>query len=375
MTVLSASISRAGTGGSVARSGERRYVVTYNVETDDPQDGVIAITEYFRTNPALPFLGSTYDYFGEVDTNSFCERIVPRKKDYSQTEWEVALEYQERDQRQDESGDPTGDPLEFMRQFSFFFNPRQVPVSTAGWGGICRKDRATGNRIEIFPLNGFYGGMTQGAIVQPVNAAGDPFDPMLLTDQSDLTFTCLVNLPGFDADLAQQMIDTVNDADVQLDLTSTFYNVHLKVYKWCMKIVNYGANFRAENWTDAAGLSQTTYYWEHQFDFAIREGITFSDAPPLGWRDWLPNAGYNRSARVGDPDGKGGVIGAAAPAGRSITARILDADDIPVSEPISLTPNGQPMTAADYEYSVEFSHLRVKDFTTIPGVGFTPWTP
>ena len=372
MPVVAADPSHRGSTGMLDREGDRSYSVLYNVEVDDYTDGPVTILEYFRTTGGLPWLNDSYVFYGDADLSAYCSKITPQKQQGSTTEWTVRVDYNQLSPRTNENGTPVADPLDVGRQFSFGFATRQQPVEIGIWNGtnyILNNDQ-----VAVIPLGGFYEGKTAGTYeVVPTNSAGDVFDPPLLEDLSDLMFMCSMNLASFDADVARTYKDGVNDKDLQLDLSGTIYQTTFHVYKYQMKCINIGATFTASSFTDGAGASVNRFFWDTQYEFHIRDGLDFGNEPPKGWLEWVVDRGYNRSARTGDPDGKGGTIGAIQP-GQPLVERVRGLDKMPVSEPTMLDGSGQPLAGTDTARYQEFQNFKLVAMESLP-VGFTTWTP
>lgn len=75
--------------GELDERGQRRYVVSHVVVTDDAKDGVQVVGDA----PGVPTLYAPYQYGNDVDLGSTLKAIRPRRMDGTQTAWQVDLEY------------------------------------------------------------------------------------------------------------------------------------------------------------------------------------------------------------------------------------------------------------------------------------------
>lgn len=89
VTAIYPNLATAPNVGELDERSQRRYSVTWFVETDDILDGPQIVGDA----PGLPRLFSVYKFGNDVDVGSTCKRIRPRRLAGEQKKWEVEFEY------------------------------------------------------------------------------------------------------------------------------------------------------------------------------------------------------------------------------------------------------------------------------------------
>jgi hypothetical protein len=284
MAVLSHSLHWNGATGSW-ESGKRQYAAVYLVRTNSALDGPQTIISYFYSQfPTLPVLGSTYAYGNDADPFAFCSRIDPQyHSDRSRTLWAVACSFETRDQDQqekgrDKEGNPTDNPLEFHAEIEISKAQFMRPVWSA-WNLTPLPGR---------PIN------TRGAVT---NSAGVVLDPPLEKPQTDMVYRIRKNMDHFPDSLAREYQDTINDD--KFTLHSQFHEFTTTFLKYEALLANMGGSFNARV-INVGGNDQLIKYWRNDYEIHARQG---------GWIEEVPDRGRVSKAAIGDPDGRGGIVG------------------------------------------------------------------
>ena len=336
MSVTSVSKAWRGSGGS-KEVGKRSYTVYYRVETDDATDGVKTVLNHFRDTAGLPHLGDVYTYEGPgvvSDNGVNLYKIDPVRDLQSATSWNVAVHYKSPDKKEgddppggvgvDEDGEPTEDPTKFHGELDVSFIDFTRPVDRAVYrGGFSNYAIETGlaNPRYIQPAEQLYGGLdTEGPVV---NSAMVPFNPPLERNATRIQLRYTKNLAEYPRAIAGIFHRAVN----QEACTFHFKRQGLKwtVHPYTAQCVSINGSFQESN---------DEQYWRVTWQILIDE--------EFGFREKVVDRGLHARAMVGDPDGRGGTITSVA-ADQVTWRRITDKSGNPVSEPVLLNGNGQPL--------------------------------
>lgn len=221
------------TGGQADYKGSRNYTAVFQVETDDPNDGIITVGNAVDPGGlAIPTPGiSVYQFnAAETDTSAVCTSIAPERVDDTFTLWLVTANYTN-------ASEPNQDnPLD---------RPLLINISSQKYEQAVIKDR-DGKGI--------------------VNTAGDPFDPPLMMDGTRIFLSLTKNFADYNFDLAGAYCDSLN--------ASLYYGFAAEK----LKMDGYHASRQFE---------QDTLFWTVTADFAFRRE---------GWQLQPLNAGLRRKA-------------------------------------------------------------------------------
>lgn len=160
--------------GSIRRNFERTYRRTWEVHTDDPEDGALAVMRAVGVDVSIAYSTGTESDAWAGATQISCDCTAE-----DGMTWKVTTDYGPWDPRDAEN--PLDAPYEIDWSFAQFESIADVDV------------------------NGF----------AVVNSAGDPFDPPVVRDDSRpvLTVTRNERLDAFDAAVAYSYRDTINADD------------------------------------------------------------------------------------------------------------------------------------------------------------------
>ena len=217
--------------GQADYKGNANYTAIFNVETDDPTDGIVTVGE--ASDPGgltIPTPGiSVYKFNAkETDLTAVCTSVTPELVDGSLTFWTVTCEYQRNTETNQDN------PL---------LRPLLVNISSQKYEQAVIKDR-NGSGI--------------------VNTAGDPFDPPLTMDATRLFLTLTKNFSAYNFDLASTLLDNVNSVP--------FYGMSVGTLKF-------------EGFHATRQFEQDTEFWTCTGEFAFRRE---------GWQLHPLNAGLRR---------------------------------------------------------------------------------
>ena len=349
MSVTNVALAWAGSTGSSTKQG-REYTATYRVETDTHLDQTKTIVDFFRDNArfndlALPYLDSSYSFANDVDPVALCDSIAPKRAENSQQHWSVEFHYKTPDEEEEETGETengeaSNNPLDWRMTCDVSFVDYTRPVTKAIYrGGFAHNFLDVGEEYAVVnssfavldpPLErsamqqlyrfGYYRNTYPGWVDQAFRAVnrnpfriqirdpntvderGQPDGEGAILDSTFLDFTC--------------QISSVNGAIVRKNGLTL----------WRMS---------------------TEMLVDNEFGFRVDvldQGVT-----AIGGDNY--------------PDGMGGnFVEANWAAGTPAQRRIMDPNGMPITEPILLNGNGQPLKLGDPPVYVTWSIYPETDF-------------
>ncbi|HVW39263.1 MAG TPA: hypothetical protein VHB99_18230 [Pirellulales bacterium] len=226
-----------GRSGSADSKGVTGYSVTFQVGTNNVNDGVQVVGT--AVDPvsgfSIPIPGLTiYQYGNETDVSAVCETVTPHQLDESPFVWEVAATFSNVAEPGQEN------PLD---------RPAEINV--------------TSQKYEIPVIRDLAG---KGI----VNTAGNPFDPPVTKDATRYVLTISKNFADYDFDLATDYADSINDLPFMGREAGT------------LKISGFSAIRRYE---------QQQIYWTVTWEFEYRrEGWQITPLNAGLYKKALPNA-------------------------------------------------------------------------------------
>jgi len=339
MTFQSHELHWTGATGSDS-GGNVEYTAVYRLITDDPLDQAQAAIAYVKAN--IADMGDGYDYGNDADTSAILDRITPTREMGASLPWTATLHYAtpsgddgggEGGGGIDPDGNPTDNPLDFRDEVSIDSVQYTVPMEKAEY------------------LTGFYGHIhakwPPGKIGPVVNSALMPFDPPPEADESRQVVTIKRNRLEFDADDSYENL--VNNSALVFE----YRGLRKTFEKYTAKIRRVGVSMRRVN----------------QIDF-LEVNITI-DHDRRGWRFEFLDHGMHANACVHQPNGRGGVIGYDDVIdGQPPVRALVDIDEQPITEPVLLDGNGQPLDVCaeedpvyiKYRYHDEVDYKALKIF-------------
>jgi hypothetical protein len=318
MSITSVRIAAAGASGEATGQGplsvRTKYGVTYNVETSGVSVGPLDVLTHFRRTPTLPWIGSFFAFEGEFDTTVLCKKVVPQFIEKSEGRWRVQCEFEpvddDKDSKPDDNDKLQEDPLLWHDEIDISYTQISIPVEDAIFRGGYK-----GRALALRPVG------SKGPVV---NSAMVPYDPPLEKEISIRVIRFTRNVPAWDATSYNSLQDSVNADHV---------HVNKRRYKFADLWIKGQA--RIKNVNGAFQLANGRRYYKRTIEVWVN---------PLGWLSLVLDRGLERRALEGDPDGKGSTISASdLQPGMPPVGRIADADGYPVSAPIMLDGDGQPL--------------------------------
>ena len=340
MSVTGTSKAWQGSGGTKSLQA-RSYTVYYRAVTDDANDGIRAITEHFEDTDDLPSLGDHYTYEGTgtnlEDSGVALWKISPSRDLQSATSWNVALHYKTPDEpgqggsagggggessvSEDEDGNPTDEPTEFHGELDIQFVDFTRPVDEATYReGFVSDIVENSDGSTQTPSEQLYGGPnTVGPVV---NSAMVVFNPPLERNATRISIRYAKNVQDFPIATAKTFHRAVNAKAVTFNFR--FQKLKIAVEPFTCQCVSINGSFNEANGKK---------FWRVTWDLIID--------PQHGFREKVVDRGLHARAMYGDPDGRGGFITDDAAALK--WRRITDTNGNPISEPVLLNGNGQPL--------------------------------
>lgn len=313
-----ANLKWQGQTGDFNDSGDRQYTAVYEVRVDDPLDGqnIVILAS------GIPRLGRPYSFGNDRDNTAFLRSLAPKRIDATRLLWQVVATWTTADINnnsnggggEDSNGNPTDDPLQYRNEYNISKAKFSVPVERAiihtALTGANRRDRGSSGPV--------------------VNSAGVVFVPGIEKDETRTVIRITKNLKLYPTGLDDKFQDAVNLNE---------YVIHLPagariVAPLRSKCENIGGSFQIEK---NKGIIHR--FWKVEFEVHIKK---------TSWRDDVCDRGLHASAGAGDPDGLAGG-GILSPSdlipGVPQVRRLVDANGIPIDEPILLDLKGQPLKA------------------------------
>jgi hypothetical protein len=327
-----------GSTGAHARDTGATYTAVWRLTTDNGLEQAQTIINWFRAN--VVELGDPYSYAADTGaTEALAERIRARRYLKGRFVWEVQVDYAPPSEESgvDEDGNPEPNPLNWRPKI--FVNTvqyqRLVEESTflGGFNGLA---------ATLLPND---------TKTMPCNSAMIPYEPALERDDSRTTVRIVRNFLAWDGDEAEDVCDTVNASEFSFNyqgFTMTCEERTAKIREW-------GAGLRSVN-----GIE----FWESEMVL---------DRDKRGWAVEVADRGFHARAIAGDPDGRGGSISAAdLIPGVPKVRRLVDNDETPISTPVLLDGNGQPLDVSyppvkavygKWLHYEEYEHQEIKQLT------------
>ncbi len=340
MSVTSCELAWSGATGSISgeakqRKLSREYDAIYRVITNNARDQAQQIMAYFAQNG--PWIGFPYVYANDYDGDALLHSISPVRDAKSAFVWQVTCHYKtlhdDDDKREDEDGNETDDPLKWRDEIDISFTQLMVPVEKAKY------------------LAGFVGQAAQlrrvGSEGPEVNSAFVPFDPPREKEISIRVVRIVKRKKQWDSGSATAWIGRINERDYTLSKPK--YNLRKETWpKHHAKLVSYGGSFHIEN---------DVKHWRIEIEIHVN---------PLGWNPEILDRGVCARATFGDPDGRGGTLssGDLIP-GRPEVRRLVDADEVPIDEPVLLDGDGQPLALGQPPVYLTYQELDEMDFAQL----------
>lgn len=304
-----------GSTGTYRGLTDAEFTAIYQVFCNSGQDQSNTVISYVLAN--IAGMGDTYDYANDSSSYAFLKAIAPsfKKGSCDPWIWEVRMEYGPNDigSGEDQDGNPTDDPLDFRPVLT----PRTVQYTKA---------------LEKAAYHDGFNGVMAGLIsagdeVCPHNSAGVPFVPGLEAERAHMVVECQFNLSSFNGDTARTWINVVNTT--AFDFTPA----------WGVLMTVAARESRVRDIHGVLKRMNGVEFFEQVWALEIN---------PDTWLMEVVDRGFAARAMAGDPDGRGGTIsGTDIIDGVPQLRRLVDFDQQPLTEPVLLNGDGQPLAPGD----------------------------
>lgn len=320
-----------GDSGSVSQApgGEPKsqFVEAWIAETDAPANQSLVLA-YFLSAPDTPRPGSVHAPEPGLPGVAVVTQITARRQPSAAEHWLIEVTYTPIEpgdgagggggktppkEKPGDDGKLTSDPLRWATEIAESFYAISEAVTLGKYLGGMRGH-----------ADGLRGRGTWGGIV---NSAGVPFDP----PPEEETY---IRVLRFATNVAQMFNFSGVIGAVNKDRLNVQKN---RPWKFSLK-----AGVRAAR---IAGIEHASQFENGVFFFRRTVEIQIH---PRDWDLWILDRGTSARAIEGDPDGRGGVVDyTLVPFREGVPEqrRLVDADDVPITEPILLDGDGQPLRA------------------------------
>lgn len=317
------SVNEIWLGRDAKRDSEnkRTYMRNYRVVTDDPSQSAQSVREAV----GIPTTGTSYAVGTDFDTGALVVDINARQGTEGRLVWYVEVTYSTKEpgdgDGQDGNGNPTDDPVAYYSKLRSGF---------AQFTGKIYKQQADDPILgAAHPIIG---------INKPIwNSAKQPFrPPWIEVDDSHLVVTITRNQAGYDASVAENFQDALNDGAWGI----SYLGFQLLCSPRTAKMQNIGCG-------------------DVQFINGIRfrEVVYEIHVKRDGWAVEALDHGMMAKVEAGGNTG--------TPADYEEMHRVIvDANGIPISEPV-LLKDGKPLRADEVEQFLKFHVLKLRNFNIL----------
>lgn len=304
--------------GTTVTNAKTSYSANWNVICSDPTDGPALIRKYFRNDSSLPFNGRSYRFADDFDTTAFCKSLVVSRESRGAGFYRVQAKFEpldagndgQNEQQQDENGNLTDDPISWAEEIQVSYTQITVPVEKAIYiGGFKGKIAAK---------------VKEGAEVCPMNSAGVPFDPPLEKEENIKVIRFSRNVRAYNGDLHDEFQDAINSENITVRKNAYRFVNTWRKHTALIKNIDAVHQF-------ANGLS----FWKEAIEVWVKRST---------WIREVVDRGLARRQWEGDLNDAGKTISASDnPEGFPFVSRLKDAAGYPITEPILLDGDGQPL--------------------------------
>jgi hypothetical protein len=318
------SVVAAGAGGNGTASGDqdgyisRSYRTTHKVTTTDIY-AASYIFEHFMFNVECPWPGRTYNYAGGFDVTSVCRTVdVKYVENSGGTQWIVdstfAPEQGQAEEKPDAQGNNTTNPLFWRDEIDVSYSQFTIPVEAAEFRAF----------VPNFINNQFFPFGYKGAVV---NSAIKPYDPTLEEEAQLKIIRITKHGPVYQGGNFDAYQGAINGDTV---------TINKPLYRFFQVIPPFRGLIKGLSATFA--ISNNIPHWRQTMELHISPLL-------FGWFRPLIDRGLDARRAQGDPNGRGGTVSASEVSafGAVHHEPIKDRDGVPVTEPVLLDGNGQPL--------------------------------
>lgn len=330
MSVTLVKLHSAGASGSASGSADvgadkLSYRSQYRVYVDDPLDSPITIFKHFQKTASLPWPGRPFRFGNGFDAQTFCKSIDPQYVEGSGGQYTVSCSFESSAKKDDEQGQnpegqPASDPTSWHDDIEVSFTQISIPVEQAYFRGFV-------------PNNIQNNDMKPGKFGPVTNSANVPFDPPLEEVLDIKVIRISKYFRNYDGAAASRYQGAVNNDNVTI--VKSRYKFRESFRRYQGRINSLSASFQILN------------------RFPVYRQTIEVHIHPSGWRRFVVDRGIARRACPGDPDGNGGTI-SLGEVGKPSNAAITDEEGYPMTEPVLLNGNGQPLRCGSNAVYLEY---------------------
>jgi hypothetical protein len=298
------------------------YRSAYRVQVSDPSDGPDYVLNYFLLNADYPWPGRTFHFGSSFDVSAVCRTVDANYEEKSNGWFTVSCTFvSERgggDQQQQTGTTPEGknsqDPTQWHDEIDVSFTQISVPAEVAIFRGFVPQG-----------INNPY--LRPGRIGPVVNSALKPYDPTLEEEVDIKVIRITKNAKSYDGRFYSRYQGAVNNDTVTISKNAYRFKETFKPYQGRIKVIS--GQFAIAN-----GIP----YWRQTIEVHVHPA-------EAGWRRFIVDRGMDARRGANDPNGKGGTVSASdvLNAGTVNHEAIKDSSGTPISEPVLLDGNGQPL--------------------------------
>lgn len=342
MSVTEVKLHSAGAGGSVSGSQDTgadkiSYRTKYRVKVSDPLDSPKTVLAYFRSHANLPWPGRPFSFGNGFDVSARCKTLDPDYVENSAGWYIVSATYEsasgdEQQPGQNPDGKPVGSPFSWHDEIEVSYTQISIPVEVA----IFR---------QFVPANIKNKFLKMGQETPVVNSAIVPFDPGLEEELDIKVIRISRYLKNWDGGAANGFQGAVNN---------DYVTIVKPAYKFKDGFAPYQG--RVKQFSGSFGIVNGFSCWRVTVEVHVN---------PLqfGWRRVVCDRGIARRKAPGDPGG--GSLGDVIAPGDPVHAPIKDDEGFPISEPVLLNGNGQPLRPGEPIVYLVYQTRKERPFSPI----------
>lgn len=343
---------------SRGRTGEwtldkRTYVASWFVVTGDALDGPQIVINHIHDNGYAPIDGP-YSHGNDSDPKARCTRLVPTmvKEESSRRTWLVRADYEtltdpsgsgdqgDSKNYRTEDGKLTKDPLQQHDRVSVGEQKYQRPIMKAIYrGGL------NGQALARRP---------PGTVCAPANSAFMPFSPAPERDHTRQVVRITRALPEWPDLVAITVRDSVCNRALAIRKQFELYTA-----QWDPFVA------KLNSFTGSFEFSNGRRYWDCTLEMVV--DLEF------GWRAEYLDQGLHAAFGANGLDENGEVISSSDPrlkAGIPQVRRLVDANGLPISDPVRLDGNGLPLRLDQPDVWLLYSVYPENNWNQLEALGF-----
>lgn len=329
MSVTSVALHSQGTSGNVSGSDREAikasYRSMYRVRCSSAADTIDEVIKHFRTTPSLPYIGRRFKFGNGFNTSVFCKDLQADYVDKSDGQFIVSAKFESLEGNKNNDGGgttidgrSTDNPLLRHHEISVTYQTISVPVEEATLYGFA--PLGINNR---FLRKGY-----KGAVVA---SNMQPYDPTLEDEARIQVVRITQNIPAYNGDQYAPYQDAIN---------SDRFTISKPQYKFRISVGLYKAKF---------GSITSDFNVESGIPYFRQTAEVLITSLPYGWLRLVVDRGRNRRMVDGDKNDAGVTLSPGDDQTTRLTERkiftsaIKDDYGYPVSDPVRLDGNGQPL--------------------------------